>query len=158
MIVGARPATAADLPALVDLLAAARLELTPTKGGDVWSRREGQTLNSDGRRASALDDPDRLLLVGTIDDIVVGYSATHVEQLEDGSRLARLTDIYVEVEARGVGVGEALIDDILAWGRAQGCFGVDSLALPGNRATKNFFEAHGLVARAIVVHRRLGPL
>ena len=36
---------------------------------------------------------------------------------------------------------------------AQGCFGVDSLALPGDRHTKNFFESFGLVARAIVVHR-----
>ena len=32
---------------------------------------------------------------------------------------------------------------------------MDSLALPGDRATKNFFETHGLVARAITVHRRL---
>jgi hypothetical protein len=32
---------------------------------------------------------------------------------------------------------------------------VDSLALPGDRHTKNFFEAFGLVARAIVVHKTL---
>ena len=37
----------------------------------------------------------------------------------------------------------------------QGCFGVDSLALPGDRHTKNFFESFGLVARAIIVHRSL---
>jgi hypothetical protein len=37
-----------------------------------------------------------------------------------------------------------------------GCFGLDALVLPGNRATKNFFEASGLTARAIVVHRSLG--
>jgi hypothetical protein len=32
---------------------------------------------------------------------------------------------------------------------------MDSLALPGDRATKNFFESFGLKARAIVVHRSL---
>jgi hypothetical protein len=54
-----------------------------------------------------------------------------------------------------VGVGEAVMDHLVAWCRAQGCFGVDSLALPGDRQTKNFFESFGLVARAIVVHRPL---
>ena len=44
---------------------------------------------------------------------------------------------------------QALVD----WCGARGCFGVDSLALPGDRHTKNFFESFGLVARAIVVHR-----
>ena len=46
--------------------------------------------------------------------------------------------------------------DLLAWATAQGCFGIDALALPGNRATKNFFERYGLTARAIIVHKRLG--
>ena len=48
------------------------------------------------------------------------------------------------------------MDHILAWARDHGCFGLDSLALPGDRATKNFFESFGLVARAIVVHKPLG--
>ena len=33
----------------------------------------------------------------------------------------------------------------------------DAMALPGHRATKNFFEAHGFTARALVMHRRLDP-
>jgi len=32
---------------------------------------------------------------------------------------------------------------------------VQSTALPGDRATKNFFESQGMVARAILVHRWL---
>ena len=47
------------------------------------------------------------------------------------------------------------MDAVLAWAGEQGCVGVDALALPGDRATKNFFETFGLVARAIVVHRDL---
>jgi hypothetical protein len=46
---------------------------------------------------------------------------------------------------------QALVD----WCTERGCMGVDSLALPGDRHTKNFFESFGLVARAIVVHRPL---
>ena len=73
----------------------------------------------------------------------------------DGGVLGVLDDIYVEPEAREVGVGEALMDAVEAWCRGRGCIGIDSLALPGNRETKNFFETLRSVARAIVVHRSL---
>ena len=96
------------------------------------------------------------MAVGTIDDVVVGYGLVRAERLGDGSLLGVIDDIYVDPGARSVGVGEALMDHLIDWCRAQGCFGVDSLALPGDRATKNFFESFGLVARAIVVHRPLG--
>ena len=45
----------------------------------------------------------------------------------------------------------------MAWCREKGCLGIDSVALPGDRATKNFFESFGLVARALRVHRPLPP-
>jgi hypothetical protein len=48
-----------------------------------------------------------------------------------------------------------MMDAVVAWARQHGCRGVDALALPGQRDTKNFFESHGLVARALVVHRDL---
>ena len=106
----------------------------------------------------AVADPDVLALVGTIDDVVIGYSVTEVDTLGDGSLLGIVTDIYTEPEARAVGVGEAMIDEIIAWCRGRGCRGIDALALPGNRHTKNFFETFGFTARAIVVHRRLDQL
>jgi hypothetical protein len=36
--------------------------------------------------------------------------------------------------------------------RVLGCVGVDSWSLPGERETKNFYEAHGFTARSINVH------
>jgi GNAT superfamily N-acetyltransferase len=92
---------------------------------------------------------------GTLDDTVVGYGLVRTERLADGTLLGVIDDIYVDPGAREVGLGQALMDHLLDWCRAQGCFGVDSLALPGDRQTKNFFESFGLVARAIVVHRPL---
>ena len=53
-------------------------------------------------------DPDRAMWVGTIDDFVVGYAAGRIEQLPDGERLGVIEDLFVEPEARSVGVGEAL--------------------------------------------------
>jgi ribosomal protein S18 acetylase RimI-like enzyme len=77
------------------------------------------------------------------------------EPLRDSTTLGRIIDLYVDPGAREVGVGELLADACLEWCGARGCRGVDALVLPGNRATKNFFEGLGLTARAIVVHKSL---
>ena len=151
MEVGSRRATLDDLPALDDLAQAALAEVLPTRGGALYARREARARPL----KELLDDGDALLLVGTIDDTVIGYAAATVEELRDGSLLAAVSDLVVDPEARGVGVGEALMDDLVAWATERGCIGVDAMVLPGNRETKNFFETFGLTARAIVVHRAL---
>jgi GNAT superfamily N-acetyltransferase len=151
----ARPATAADVGRLAELAEQAIAELTPTKGGDIWARREARRAPYDESFITDLADDDRLVLVGEIQGAVIGYAVVHVEPLRDDGSLGIINDIYVEPDARDVGVGECLMDAIVAWCSARGCVGIDGLALPGNRATKNFFETFGLVARAIVVHRRL---
>jgi ribosomal protein S18 acetylase RimI-like enzyme len=155
VIEAARPASSADLARLAELARAAIAELRTTKGGEAWARREARQEPIDASLAGDLDHADALVLVGTIDDVVIGYAVAVIEKLCDGSDLARLTDVYVEPEARGVGVGEMLLDAVVAWASERHCTGIDSLALPGNRETKNFFESFGLVARAIVVHRPL---
>ncbi|MGE3619478.1 MAG: N-acetyltransferase family protein [Acidimicrobiia bacterium] len=151
----ARPALPADRPRVVELAGAAISELAVNRGGALWSRREARAVPVDASIDEALVAADRHLVVGTIDGVVVGYGLVRVEVLRDGGRLGVLEDLYVEPDARGVGVGEAIMGIVLEWCGAQGCFGVDSLVLPGDRAAKNFFESFGLVARAIVVHRAL---
>jgi GNAT superfamily N-acetyltransferase len=152
--VGARRATLDDIPALDELADAALAELLPTRGGALYARREAR----ERPLRDLLDDEAALVLVGTIDDAVIAYAAAVVEELRDGSRLAAVSDLFVDPAGRGVGVGEALMDDLVAWATERGCIGVDAMVLPGNRETKNFFETFGLTARAIVVHRALdGP-
>jgi len=153
----ARPATTADHESIAALATEAIAELEPTRGGALWSRREARLRPVDASIAAAIDDDATFVVVGTIDEVVLGYGITHVEDLHDGGRLAIVDDLYVTDGARGVGVGEAMMDAVIAWCEGQGCIGVDAMALPGNRATKNFFERFGLTARAIVVHRALGP-
>jgi GNAT superfamily N-acetyltransferase len=154
--VSARPATAEDLPALAELAATAVEELTPLRGGQVWRRQQARPLPPDGSLRADLDDPATHVVAGTIDGTVVGYGVLRVEELRDGSRLGVISDLFTLDGARGVAVGEHVMDELIAWAEAQGCFGVDSLALPGDRHTKNFFESFGLVARAIIVHRPIG--
>jgi GNAT superfamily N-acetyltransferase len=154
---GVRPAVASDLPRLVDLAGAVIAELAEQKGGVVWRRHAARTHPLDESLAADLDHPDTQVLVGTIDDTVIGYAVTTAETLPDEGTLAVVRDLYVEPGARGVGVGATMMDAVLAWAGERGCIGVDALALPGSRATKNFFEGFGLVARAIVVHKDLDP-
>ncbi len=151
----ARPASTEDLARLVVLAGAAVAELTSTKGGAVWARRDARQEPVDVSLAAALADDDQLVVVGTFDGFVLGYASTRLERLNDGGLLGVIDDVFVEPDGRGVGIGEAMLEVVLAWCRGRGCLGVDALALPGNRATKNFFESFGLVARAIVVHRSL---
>jgi len=159
----ARPASAHDLEVLARLADEAIEEQRPARGGDLLARRDSRPRPSRGWLATALDDPDTAVLVGVIDldgpdpvEVPVGYAVARIEHLRDGSRLAVVDELYVEPAARGVAVGEALMDALLEWAEHRGCFGIDAVALPGNRETKNFFERFGLTARAIVVHRRLG--
>ena len=152
----ARTATPADVAAIVPLVAAAGDEKRQQKGGPLWFRRERRWGDPQADLAAAVGADDHEVAVGMIDGTVVGYGLVRLERLGDGSLLGVLDDIFVDPAARSIGVGEALMDHLIAWCRDRGCFGVDSLALPGDRATKNFFESFGLVARAIVVHRPLG--
>jgi GNAT superfamily N-acetyltransferase len=140
---------------LAELARAAIEELRPTKGGELWARREARAEPVEESLAADLADDGTLVLAGTIDDAVVGYAVATTETLHDGSLLARVSDLYAEPEAREVGVGEVLLETVVKWASERRCVGIDSLVLPGNRETKNFFESFGLVARAIVVHRPL---
>lgn len=151
----ARTAVEADIPHVVVLAGAATAEKLGQKGGALWARREGRPAPHEAALRSALASPDHEVAVGTLDGVVVGYGVVRIEKLLDGGLLGVIDDIYVDPGARAVGVGETLMNHLIDRCRVRGCFGVDSLALPGDRDTKNFFESFGLVARAIVVHRPL---
>jgi GNAT superfamily N-acetyltransferase len=163
----ARQATALDLPRVGELRRLASDELRPLRGGELLLAREVGQESGQAPVAAGLDDPERGTWVGTIDGTIVGYSTGHVEWLvaEDPAadpagdvgavRLGVIDELFVEVDARAVGVGEAMMGVMLAWFTARGCTGVDAVALPGHRATKNFFEESGFTARLLVMHRRL---
>jgi ribosomal protein S18 acetylase RimI-like enzyme len=157
VVEGSRPATAADIPRVVELARLVRAELSAMRGGDLWLARDTWPEPLEDAYAALVARDDAHVVVGTIDDAVIGYGVVLVETLRSGARLGVVTDLFVEEEARGVGVGEAVVDALVAHCWAQRCMGIDASALPGHRAAKNFFETHGFTARALVMHRRLDP-
>ena len=75
----------------------------------------------------------------------------------DGARIGRIRLIYTEPEARGVGVGHQMLEHVLAELRARGIRYFDAPVGPGQRAAKNFFEAHEFAARSIIMHHADTP-
>lgn len=153
----ARHATPEDGGAVEALAREAIAELGVLRGGEVWRLHVARREPIGARVADELqrDRSEGAAVVGLVDDAVVGYGVSHLEALGDGSLLAVVDDLYVTPGARGVGLGEAMMDLLVEHARGAGARGIDALALPGDRATKNFFESFGLKARAIVVHRDL---
>ncbi len=153
---GCRAAEPRDVARVATLMAQSIDQMRGQRGGEVLVRQRARTAPLEDEVTRLLDDTDRQVMVGTLDDAVIGFAVGRVERFRDGGLLGVIDDLYTDPGARELGVGEAMIDALIEWFTGRGCFGVDSIALPGDRATKNFFETAGLVARAIVVHRTLG--
>jgi GNAT superfamily N-acetyltransferase len=152
----ARPATIDDVGAIAEMSRAMRVELVSYRGGDLWAREQKASGLDDAMVAATIAAADAAVLVGSIDDVVVGFGICRAVVLADGSRIGVISELFVEPDAREVGVGERLVDQIVSWCTEHECIGIDATALPGHRAAKNFFEEHGFVARSLTMHRPLG--
>jgi GNAT superfamily N-acetyltransferase len=146
-----------DIARIVELAHVMRAELSVMKGGAIWLQREAWPEPLDHAYRKLIGRDDALVVVGTIDDYVLGFGAALIEPLRSGDTLGVVTDLFVEEAAREVGIGEAIMDDLIEFCTERECIGIDGLALPGHRATKNFFEEHHFTARMLTMHHRLGP-
>jgi GNAT superfamily N-acetyltransferase len=154
----ARAARRGDADRCGELCRQALNSLQDVRGGALFTRRETGLVAKALLRPGGLDrlmaDGRRRVLVGTVDDAVVGLALGRIDPVGEAS-LGIIDACYVEPEARGVGVGRVLLDDLMAWFTSSGCRGVDVTALPGDRATKNFLEGSGFKARLLTMHRPL---
>ncbi|MFZ4515807.1 MAG: GNAT family N-acetyltransferase [Acidimicrobiia bacterium] len=150
-----RRAAEDDVPALEPLAAALRSELNQERGGRLWELAEADPRDPDSRFAAALNAPDELLVIGCIDEVPVGYAWAVTIPLADGSMRAVIPELYVLPDARKVGLGESILNEIIAWANEQSCVALDAMALPGTRDTKNFFETAGMKSRMLIVSRDL---
>ncbi len=148
-----RQASLDDVPALVELYAAMEPEQTERK--PVWALTDGFDLPIEETIRLAVEDPDSWYVVGEIDGVAVGMAwGTREPMLRraGGRMIGRIRIIYTLPEARGVGVGHAMLEAVLQSMREVGITSFDAPVGPGQRSTKNFFEGHGFAARSIVMH------
>jgi len=150
-----REATLDDLDALSRFGAQLTSELSPMRGGAVWAAQEARREPLKEAFALLLDSGQAQVLIGLLDGIPMGFGVAVIETLNDGSLLGDVTEIWVDPEARAVGLGESLLGSLTEFCIEKGCTGIDAKALPGHRQTKNFFEEQGFTARMLTMHKSL---
>jgi GNAT superfamily N-acetyltransferase len=153
-----RLAVPEDADVCASLCARALEELSGARGGNLFARREtgliAKALLRPGGLRRLLSDGRRLIVLGLVDEVAVGMAVARAESVGE-SLLGVIDAFFVEPEARGVGVGRSMLDSVTTWLAVKGCKAVDAGALPGERATKSFFESAGFKARLITMHREL---
>ena len=77
------------------------------------------------------------------DDRVIGMASLSVSMGPGISKNAYLEDFVVDAEARTGGVGSALWDEMLAWGRGKGCKRMEFTCGNGREIAQAFYKKHG---------------
>ncbi len=150
----ARPATAADVPVLLDLYR--RLEAEQTALKDMWPLADGLAEPVAETLARLVSTEDAVVVVGEIEGYPFGFVVALIEELlpqAEGQRVAAIRLLFTDHEAREVGLAETMMGFLLGELRQRGLTRFDAHVLPGHRLAKNFFESSGFAARSIVMHR-----
>ena len=157
MEIAARPATADDLARILELYAPAEVEQVELR--EAWGIADGLADPAAGSLTAILASERETLIVGTIDNLVFGFSWAVIEDLlpqAGGEQIGVIKMIYVEDDARMVGIAEAMLGEIMAWFATHELKRFDAIVSPGHRLAKNFFESAGFKARRITMYRRDG--
>lgn len=148
-----RPATADDIPALVDLYR--NLEKEMTSLHPMWQLADGLAEPVESAFGDLIEDSQAMVEVGDLDHVPFGFIVARVEATlpqSGGVLIGSIQLVFVEQEAREVSLGELMRDHVMDRLRERGITRFDAHVLPGHRLAKNFFEAGGFSARSIIMH------
>lgn len=158
MLVTARFAQIEDIGDLVQLYDALAEEQRTIRA--IWPHADGLPEPVSGSLTELLERPDAAVIVGEIDGVPLGFLVGVEQPLLDplaDRRIGVIQLIFTEHEARGVGVGAAMLRVAVEAFRDRDVDLLDARVSPGHRFAKNFFESNGFKARSITMHRG-GPL
>jgi GNAT superfamily N-acetyltransferase len=139
-------ATAADVPALSDLLSV------------LFSQEAEFRPNAEAQQkglAQIINNPD----IGTVlvarqgDQVVAMVNLLFTISTALGERVALLEDMVVLPAGRGMGVGTRLISEAILFARAQGCKRITLLTDRSNEAAQRFYAKQGFVVSSMVPMR-----
>jgi ribosomal protein S18 acetylase RimI-like enzyme len=137
-----RPATEADLPALAAMMAAFEAYLNTIDPGNPSA--VGDAARAAVARFALGPAPCRGVFLAERDAKPVGFLAwQEIVWMDDGAPALWVSDLYVAPEARGIRVGEALMDAARAAVRERGGRRVVFTVWDGNAAARAFYAALG---------------
>jgi ribosomal protein S18 acetylase RimI-like enzyme len=126
----------------------------PERGADVaWRRRRG-------RYEKTLASPSGILVVAERDGRVVGAVIGEVEESEGSdtfavpTHIAHVHDLAVLADARGGGIGRALMDRFEQELRARGVESYLLEVMAGNDSARRFYEGLGFELAAMTFEKR----
>lgn len=145
-----REARTGDLESLVQLLGLL-FSLESDFAPDAGRQRRGLTqLMNQGR--------NRLVLVAERAGAVVGMATAQVlVSTAEGGPALLVEDVVVRPEARGLGIGRALLARLEAWGLGLGATRLQLLADKDNAPAHDFYRACGFHPTNLVCLRRSLP-
>jgi ribosomal protein S18 acetylase RimI-like enzyme len=120
----------------------------------IANHRDSAATESSRYRGLRLEHPARTHAISIVAGVGESVFGSLLADSDDG-RSWTITHVFVEPEAREVGLGDAMVLRLLETLRRRGAVRLESQAQPGNRALKNLFERHGLVAQTILVGRSI---
>ena len=153
MKVSSRHASTDDLGVLEHLYRALEREMVGLH--KMWPTADGLDEPIESSLERSITDSETMVLIGSIEEYPFGFLLATVEPMleqADGELIGVIRFIYVDHDAREVGVAEVMRDQVLAELRQRGLSKFDAHVLPGHRLAKNFFESGGFSARSIVMH------
>lgn len=158
MVATIRPAVAADVDAVMDLLREldeSHVELEPT-----LLRPFSAPPRPSEWLLARFSDPQEACLVAELEGKVVGFvwsKSQNAPQIPAFIQepLQIVGDLVVQAAARRQGIGRALVERALAWGRARGIQQVQLTVFARNEEATRFYERLGFRELSYVLLRRL---
>ncbi len=108
--------------------------------------------NGSDRWSQTISSSEHSVLVAEVAQQVVAYICA---EFNKASLVCSVTQIFVDPQARQLGIGARLVGETAVIARGYGCTRLDANALPGDRKMKNLLERVGMPARLIVASTTL---
>ena len=154
-VIEIRKASPGDLPELIRMYNLLEEEMRALH--EMWPLADGLDEPVSESLAALVTSPASEVFLGLIEAVPVGFLISHMQDLlpqAESERVGVVKIVFTEMEARDIGVAEALLDAAIDDMTGAGAERFDAPVLPGHRRAKNFFERSGFSARSITMHRR----
>ena len=144
-----RSASEDDVMAIVDLANEARMEIAQFRGHDQLLEVSSST---EQQWSTTITSSKNIVLVALRSLSIVGYAKGDIDAK---GTICMVSHVFVDPQARQLGIGAGLIGEIARVAKAKGCQTLDAVALPGDRKMKNLYERIGMPARLLIASKTL---